>query len=259
MHFLPPSVFKFGLILIFALYRMYGAHRKGYVVTNTFQGIHSLFNKISYGATTYTIQTRWGAEAITTCITAVVLVFTGRAVGRGEMTVGAFVVFMSTVNSFAPTLGSVIREIFNIGTGYANILRVANLLNADTRRKQLLRGQIRRQKLMATYKRRLPPDSPFDEDAFFMHDVTYRFSKSEHSLLPPLNCNIEGGQMVALQGQGSVGKKTVLRLMARHFIPTTGFIYYPSRWRCVRFPEILFLACEPWFSDNFLCRTCIPI
>ena len=217
----------------FCIFIIYDIYSKGYVVTSTFEGIHSIYNEASYGAKMYTRQTRWTAEGISTAITAWILIYTGRAVGRGEMTVGAFVVFMSTVNSFVPTLGSVILEIFSIGTGYAYILRVANLLNSDTRRKQLLRGQIRHHKLLKNYKLKLPLGQALDEDSFFMHDVTYRFSKAEHSLLPPLNCNIEGGQMVALQGKGSIGKKVVLRLMARHFIPRTGFIYYPSRWRYV--------------------------
>ena len=206
-------------------------HRKGYVVTKTFEDIHSNFNEVSYDAKMYTVGTQWGAEAVTTAMTAVVLVLTGFAVERGQLTVGAFVVFNSTINSFAPTLGSVIFEIFSIGKGYANILKVSQLLNADTRRKQLHRGNIRRNMLMAKYKTRLPPSDVFDEDAFFMHDVTFRFNKNEVSKLPPLSCNIEGGQTVALKGQGSMGKKIVLRLMARHFIPTTGFIYFPTRWR----------------------------
>ena len=176
-------------------------------MTSTFEGIHSIYNEASYGAKMYTRQTRWTAEGISTAITAWILIYTGRAVGRGEMTVGAFVVFMSTVNSFVPTLGSVILEIFSIGTGYAYILRVANLLNSDTRRKQLLRGQIRHHKLLKNYKLKLPLGQAFDEDSFFMHDVTYRFSKAEHSLLPPLNCNIEGGQMVPSKGKAALAKR----------------------------------------------------
>jgi ABC-type bacteriocin/lantibiotic exporter with double-glycine peptidase domain len=211
----------------------YHTNRKGFVVTKTFEDIHSNFNKVSYEAKMYTVGTQWGADAITTAMTAVVLVLTGFAVERGQLTVGAFVVFNSTINSFAPTLGSVIFEIFSIGKGYANILKVSQLLNADTRRKQLHRGNMRRDMLMAKYKARLPSGEFFDEDAFFMHDVTFRFNKNEVSKLPPLSCNIEGGQTVALKGQGSMGKKIVLRLMARHFIPTTGFIYFPTRWRYV--------------------------
>merc|ERR1712070_405671 len=50
-------------------------------------------------------------------------------------------------------------------------------------------------------------------------------------MLKPINFKINGGSVVMLKGSASLGKKNVLRMMARHFIPTTGFIHYPARWR----------------------------
>lgn len=50
--------------------------------------------------------------------------------------------------------------------------KVAHLLNADTRRKQLLRGQIRREKLISLFREKLPADQVWDADALFMHNVT---------------------------------------------------------------------------------------
>ena len=201
-------------------------YRKGYAVTERFGMIHDVFNKKAFDADKFTNLTKWNAGAIPTACAAVVMIIVGTAVENGQMTVPAYVTFMSTISSFSPTLGAVITDLFTIGKGYANIVKVAHLLNADTRRKQLLRGQRRREKLIANL-----PANTVDLEALFLHDVTYRFDKMDDAKVPPLRCHIDGGQVVALRGGGSVGKKLVLRLMARHFIPTTGFVHYPKNWR----------------------------
>ena len=203
--------------------------RKGFMVTNSFGKIHGSFNSQNFDATWYSKRTQWGAGAIPSIVEAVVLVIVGRSVERGEMSVGAFVVFMSTIASFSPTLGAVIMGIFEVGKGYANILKVASLLNADTRRKQLKRGADRRSRLLAKLLATKPPT--WNAGNLILHDVSFRFNKLSTSELPRIHCNVEGGQAVALKGGGSMGKKLVLRLMARHFTPTTGFVYFPSRWR----------------------------
>ena len=38
-------------------------------------------------------------------------------------------------------------------------------------------------------------------------------------------------QVVVLKGGGAVGKRCLLRLLARHFNPGHGFIHYPNGWR----------------------------
>ena len=201
------------------------------MVTKKFEEVHKAFNGKAFQAAMYTKRTQIMANTITAVIAAFIMVTVGGAVARGDMGVASFVVFMSTINGFGPTIGSVFGELFNIGKGFASIQKLGNLLNADTRRKQLLRGQKRRAGLLGKYKAGLPPDQPFDPDALIMHQVTYLFKAQTESALPPLECNMDGCQVVALKGGGSVGKKVILRLIARHFIPSTGFILYPTRWR----------------------------
>ena len=66
------------------------------------------------------------------------MIFAGFSVQKGEMTVSSFVVFMNTIQAFGPAVGTAFEECFAIGNGYASILKVAELLNSETRRKQLL-------------------------------------------------------------------------------------------------------------------------
>jgi len=89
--------------------------RKGFMVTRQFDEIQKAFNQKAYVASSYTVQTKWQAGAIPTACAALIMIFVGSAVERGQMTVAAYVVFMSTISSFSPTLGGVIMEIFNIG------------------------------------------------------------------------------------------------------------------------------------------------
>lgn len=118
--------------------------------------------------------------------------------------------------------------------GYAGIVKLANLLNSETRRKQLHRGAARRKRKMAAYTKTLNDAANFDPEApkLIVNDLTYIFKGQENSTLAePMNFEIRGGNVVMIKGGASIGKKNVLRLLARHFIPTTGFVHYPSRWR----------------------------
>merc|ERR1711998_102156 len=62
----------------------------------------------------------------------------------------------------------------------------------------------------------------------------------------PFDFKIPAGGIVALTGMGAASKRTLLRLLARHFAPTPGFIYYPTWWR------MRYLDKEPLFFRESL-------
>ena len=68
----------------------------------------------------------------------------------------------------------------------------------------------------------------------------------------PFSCRIPAGCITALVGTHAANKRTLLRLMARHFVPSSGFIHYPSWWR-VRYldKEPLFFRASLWFNLTF--------
>ena len=166
----------------------------------------------------------WGANAVSAVVSAVTMIVAGGHVARGEMTIASLVVFISTIVGLGPTIGAAFGDLFSIYKGFADIQKVASLLNSDTRRKQLLRGQEARKRLVqekcAEHMHNL-----------VIHDLTYVFKGAEKSAFPAFNANIDGGQIVAIKGGGSSGKRIALRLMARHYEPTTGFIHFPPFWR----------------------------
>lgn len=62
-----------------------------------------------------------------------------------------------------------------------------------------------------------------------MHALTgtlHCSSLSHHPYLP-----FRSGSVIALVGEGSSGKTTLLRLLARQHIPSSGWISYPEYWR----------------------------
>jgi energy-coupling factor transporter ATP-binding protein EcfA2 len=113
--------------------------------------------------------------------------------------------------------------------GYASILKIANLLNSDTRRKSLYRSQKHRAQLIESCETK---DS-WQEDDIIVNNVSYAYhNQPSAQVLSNVSFRIESGQIVSVGGEGSVGKKSLLKLLARHFKPMKGgFIHYPPHFR----------------------------
>lgn len=206
-------------------------YRKGFMVTHEFERLYKAYNKANFGASYFALHTRWGATLIPSFGSALVMLVVGNQVIEGNIELSAFVVFLNTMNQFGPTLSALFMNFFDINKGYASIVKLAALLNADTRRKLLYRTQKSRKKLMAAYEAS-PKTIPWGFYDIVVHRVSYAFPLHKELVLSKISCRIEGGQVVAVAGGASVGKKCLLKLIARHFNPIEGgFIHYPSRWR----------------------------
>lgn len=205
-------------------------------------------------------RARWLATMVPKLCQALVGGFVGIAAAQGYLPVATFVVFLSTITNIAPTLGTLFMNFFNgksqsqiciivvprsiliilpifklvVSKGYASMKKLSEFLNADTRRKQLFRGLQLTNHLIKDYRK--SPANRWDPEALILHDVEYAFKLVHYRTLPQISCTIEAGQIVALKGRGSVGKSCFLRILARHFMPSKGFVYYPSNWR-VRFVD----------------------
>jgi len=160
-----------------------------------------------------------------------IIIFSGLAVLNRAVNLGEFTALISISHIFGTTISEIYDEVFEIERGSDSIRRVAALLNAETRRHQLRRGQERRNRLLRTYRSR--PDMPWEYESILCYCLSYKHAATTFSQAP-LSCMIEPGAVVALTGRGGSGKTTLLRLIARHFIPSTGFVAYPESWR-VRF------------------------
>jgi energy-coupling factor transporter ATP-binding protein EcfA2 len=87
-------------------------------------------------------------------------------------------------------------------------------------------------------KKRNPNFMVLDKsDNIIFHKVAYAYPNTPTNLvLSRVTFSIQAGQVVAIGGEPSVGKKAMLKLLARTFKPLNedGFVSYPSKWR-VRF------------------------
>ena len=215
-------------------------YRKGFNISKDFEKIHKDYNDVAFDAAYFAKNTQYMANFFPTFTAALVMVFAGFEVMEGKIPVSTFVVFTNTVNSFGGVLAGVFMDLFNIGKGYASIRKLAALLNSQTRRKELLQGKERREKLVAKYiKERV---GPFDPDGIVIHNLSYDYiegNEKERLVMP--SCYADGGQLLKVSNGGVVGRKTFLRLMARHYIPKEGFIHYPPRWR------VRFMSATPLF------------
>lgn len=198
--------------------------------TRKFSEAHTRYTAKAFDAGLFSVHSKWTANSMPSITACFVLIFAGVSVQKGQMTVASFVVFMNTIQAFGPAVEASFEECFAIGKGYACIIKVAELLNQETRRQQLLRQQEGREKMIVAYKSS-QGTVDWDPEALIIHNASLNFPETAWDDLPAITCHVDGGQIVALRGQGSAGKKCILRLLARHYVPTTGFIYFPARWR----------------------------
>lgn len=172
------------------------AYRKGFVVTSKFEDDHKHYNRLAFKAATFSSMTMWTANTLPTISAAAVMALVGPAVARGVMTLSAFVVFMNTINGFGPALGAIFGDLFTISKGHASIQKLAVLLNSDTRRKQMRRGQQRREIYLAEYKQDLEYNGEiFDKDNLIIHDLTHVFAREPANSRRHLFANIDGCQV----------------------------------------------------------------
>jgi len=142
---------------------------------------------------------------------------------------GNFVALMATIFKFDSTVGRLFAKMNDMNVGYAYVRRLATLLNADTRRKEKLRW---------TEAQDNPdPECP---DDITVHDVSFTFEKTEaKTTVGPFNFSIEQGQVVCINSDGvGLGRKTLLKLMAGLYLPSTGYVSFPGPLRVRYIPAV---------------------
>jgi len=159
-------------------------------------------------------------------------------VTEGSLHKGDFVVLLGTLIKFQSQIGTLYTDLQSLRSAYVPISKLAELLNANTRRKQLRKGASRREIVMQKVYEQFPD---FKEQAIYVapntvveyHTVTDSRSIVKRVKFPAAGLNIELGQMNCLLSTAS-GKATFLKSIARFLLPVEGFVHYPENLR-VRF------------------------
>ena len=242
-------------------------YRQGFWCAKTFARIHRNFNRLDYESQSFSKKIQWVTILVPAFTAACVLYFCGLAVVNDTITISIFVVFLSTTNNFGFTIGNIVDAVFKISQGYASILKIASLFNGhsdrNTRRMELFMGKERRQRLVEDFLSG-PLAGLWDDDSIIISDAEYAFDAplnvkpveaspdQAHAAykklaVGPVNIVIEQRQMIVVRDRGAKGKRTLLRLLARHYVPggneddRGGFIWYPDNWVAT------FLDAQPYF------------
>lgn len=147
---------------------------------------------------------------------------------------GNFVALMGTIFKFDGVVRNLFASLDNLNVGYAFIRRIASLLNAPTKRKATLAHRRAMQEKSGHSNVINPEDITVSKAAYQLPTVG-----GISTMVGPFNFSIEQGQLACIKAQGSgKGKKTLLQLMAKLFIPIQGEVLYPGNLRVRYVPAV---------------------
>jgi len=144
---------------------------------------------------------------------AVLLWWGGRAVIRGQLSLGEFVAFMGYLAMLIwPTIA--IGWVINIfQRGSASMERILNILEAES--------GIRDEAMAA------PPEAP--AGALEIRNLNFRYPNSERPVLREINFFLPAGRTLAIVGATGSGKSTLVNLLPRLFDPPPDTVFIDGR------------------------------
>lgn len=259
-------------------------YRKDAEVSAQFAEAHRAANKATFEAASVEECVIWSSTSFSLLIMAVLLWVLSDGVMEGKTKVGTMVTLVNAVKVLGSVIDVGFESVYDMVNGKPAIERIAALLNADTKRKMLWRARKRREKGLKDLG--AAPDVTAGacpgSDSIGIYDLSFtypprdegeaKWHQEEHQkVIDGLDVRLGAGQVVLFKHQSREGKlkmatenkgegasgeakgvTTLLRLLARHSIPSQGFISYPGNWR------VRFLDAEPhvfpqtlWYNLSF--------
>lgn len=117
-------------------------YRKGQDVADAFANYHRAFNTANFQANEFSAGAVELAKMNSRLVTVATVIFIGSRVIFHGASVSVYTTLVSVINSVGPITGNIFAAVFDIEQGCAAVKEVAELLNADTRRKMLFRNRI---------------------------------------------------------------------------------------------------------------------
>jgi len=182
---------------------------------------------------------------------------------------------VSTVQKYDGVICALFDNLFDCVNGFVSVQKIALLLNAKTRRKDLLEAKFRRMKILKTIVMQ-DPNFEFDPSCISVYDVQFDYKrtgpKDKHTGEPivekedkdmegynvntcvgPFTMVVEQGQIICVRAGSSTGKKTFIQLLGRILLPNvSGIIIYPDNLRVRYIPgEPLLFAKDLLYNLKF--------
>ncbi len=147
------------------------------------------------------------SEAVSVAVQALLLLWGGRMVQRGELTVGELTAFLLFLNRFFAPIQTLIQLFNQYQSGSAAIEKLRHLL------------QFEPQVVEAPTATVLPPI----DGAISFVDVRFGYD-DDTEVLHGINLEVEPGEVLSIVGPTGAGKSTVAKLVTRFYDPTDGTI-----------------------------------
>ena len=209
-----------------------------------FTRLHAHANNVNLDGDLHRCASEYTARWMSTLLSAAIFFLTGYQVLVASYPVANFVTLFNSLRYFTATLTGIFAVSFKLLEGYAPVMKIREVLNAETRNRELLRFSQKQQQLLEA----LEKDGsvrPLADSELRLQGVVFAFNR-EGEVFPPLSLAMEAGQAVALYSKSSAGMRTILQLMAKHIFPLEGLIVYPSDWR------VCFIDSPPLLFDDTL-------
>lgn len=182
-------------------------HREGRNI-QTF-GIVNERNRAANMETVYISGTYFPAvELLSAVATAIILIYGGRRVVAGDMTVGVLVAFLGYLSSFFDPIES-LSDLYNtFQSSGAALEKVVSVLDTEPGDTELL-GDLAAGRLRGDIA---------------CEGVSFAYDAEAGEVLDGVTLSIPAGQRVALVGPTGAGKSTLAKLLLRFYNPTSGRI-----------------------------------
>ena len=152
---------------------------------------------------------RFAAGVITLLLSTTGIVWMGRKVLLGTLTLGDLALFYQ---AFEQGQGLVKAALSNLGKIYKNSLYVSDLFHFL---------QLEAKVIDSPQPKSLP--EKFNQ-GIRLRNLTFRYPGSERAVLENFNLHIPAGKIVAIVGDNGAGKSTLIKLLCRFYDPASGSV-----------------------------------
>ncbi|NEO97786.1 MAG: ABC transporter ATP-binding protein [Symploca sp. SIO2E9] len=152
---------------------------------------------------------RFGAGILALLISGIALVWMGRQVLLGLITLGDLALFYQAFNRGQGLMKSLLG---NAGQIYQNSLFISNLFEFLQLKPKIIDPP------------QPTPIPPRLKQGIEFREVTFRYPGSERAVLENFNLTIPAGKIVAIVGDNGAGKSTLTKLLCRFYDPESGSI-----------------------------------
>eukprot|EP00929_Paragymnodinium_shiwhaense_P071530 TRINITY_DN36354_c0_g1_i1.p1 TRINITY_DN36354_c0_g1~~TRINITY_DN36354_c0_g1_i1.p1 ORF type:complete len:2178 (-),score=408.68 TRINITY_DN36354_c0_g1_i1:204-6737(-) len=209
-------------------------YRQIFSKAETFKMLHQKYDKNTAAASDYSVETLWFVKWMVTLIYVAVLVISGLSAQRGMMSVASFIVLLNCVRGFGKSL-IVLTGVFNtMIVGCAAVTKVADILNAETRKQARYRRISTRANLIER-SISAPESASID-----LEDLCYCYYGGQDisMAVSMVSASLPAAKLVCIDGHRMTGMQTLFKLITGDLMPTYGEVRRNRRWRVIYVPMV---------------------